>query len=495
MDNRKFNDQELVRRNKLEALKSSNKNPFEVTRVDNNENSKTLREKYEKYSREELSAMSQNVAKISGRILTFRQTFALIIDFHGKIQVYLDKKSLSPEMISEWSNLDIGDIVHLTGTMIKTKTNELTLNVSSFKLISKSLKVLPEKFHGLVDEEERARRRYVDLIVNEESLKTMTLRSKIISLIRKFMDSNEYLEVETPILQPILGGAAAKPFITHHNTLDMPFYLRIAPELYLKRCIVGGFNKVYEIGRLFRNEGMDATHNPEFTTMEAYCAYENMDYMIDFTQKLFSFLTKQLNISEVNVLDTKIDLSKPFDKFSMVDLVKKYSGVDFSKISTLEEARMIANEKKVHFEKKHNSVGHIINLFFEEFVEKQLINPTFVYGHPYEISPLSKQSSQDPRYTERFELFIGGKEYANSFSELNDPIIQYQRFEEQLNLKELGDDEASEMDLDFVESLEYGMPPTAGIGIGIDRLTMLLTNKKTIRDVLLFPHMRNKPNN
>ena len=357
--------------------------------------------------------------------------------------------------------------------------------------LTKALRPLPEKFHGLQDKEERFRRRYVDLIMNEESKRIALTRPKIIRAIQRYLDGQGLVEVETPVLQPILGGAAARPFITHHNTLNMPFYLRIATELPLKRLIVGGLEGVYEIGRLFRNEGMDATHNPEFTTVEAYVAYSDLHGMMDLIEGLLEYVAKEVcGTTEIEYQGQQISLKAPYRRLHMVDAIKEACGVDFWKEMSYEEACAIAKEHGIEVEKKHNSVGHIINLFFEKYVEETLIQPTYLYGHPVSISPLAKKNADDPRFADRYELFINGKEYANAFSELNDPIDQRERFENQLKLRDLGDDEANEMDVDYVEALEYGLPPTGGVGMGIDRLVMLLTNQDTIREVLLFPHMK-----
>jgi lysyl-tRNA synthetase class 2 len=375
---------------------------------------------------------------------------------------------------------------------MKTNTGEITVKILDFTILSKSLKVLPEKFHGLQDEEARARQRYVDLIVNEESMHTFVTRSKIIAQIRNYMNTQGFLEVETPVLQPILGGANARPFITHHNTLDRSFYLRVAPELALKKLIVGGFEKVYEIGRVFRNEGMDTTHNPEFTTIEAYQAFVSMPEIMELTENIIRSVAQYLNMVNIIYKGTAIDFSKPFHKKNMVDFIKEETGVDFNTIDTDEQAIAIAKQHHINVQAHQMSRGHVINLFFEEYCEKKCLEPTFVYGHPIEVSPLAKKNLKDPRYTDRFELFICQKEYANAFSELNDPIDQLNRFEEQLKEKELGNDEANEMDDDFINALEYGMPPTGGLGIGIDRLCMLFTNNETIRNVLLFPHTREK---
>ena len=489
MDNRKFNDQELIRRNRLEELKKNNQDPFKIDKFVRNFNTVSFKDQYDKFSKEELHNLKDEI-NIAGRIMAIRQTFGVIKDFYGTIQFYLNKKAVPENVFKEFKKLDIGDIIGICGTPMKTNTGQVTINVKSFTLLSKSLKPLPEKWHGLVDEEIRARHRYVDLIMNDESMQTFVLRSKIVSLIRKFMDENGYLEVETPVLQPILGGAAAKPFITHHNALDREYYLRIATELPLKKLIVGGFEKVYEIGRIFRNEGMDAMHNPEFTSMEAYTAYASMEDMMDITEKLYRYIAAGVHKMKLNYRGTEIDFAKPFKRVTMMEVIKQATNVDFSKIKTDQEAITVANEFKLELLPHEKNRGHIMAKFFDEFGEKICQQPTFVYEYPIEVSPLAKKKVDDPNMTKRFEFFICGKEFANAFSELNDPIDQYERFENQLKEKDLGNDEANEMDMDFIEALENGLPPTAGIGYGIDRLVMLFTNNETIRNVLLFPHMK-----
>ena len=374
-----------------------------------------------------------------------------------------------------------------------TNTGELSLKVLEYIHLTKALRPLPEKYHGLVDKEEIYRRRYVDLIMNQESKETFIKRSKIIREMRNYLDNLGYYEVETPVLQPILGGANARPFITHHNTLNMPFYLRIATELHLKRLIVGGFDGVYEIGRLFRNEGIDRLHNPEFTTIELYLAYSDLQGMMDLSENLISHLAETVvGTTKITYDEKEIDLSKGWKKVHMVDLIKEKTGIDFFNIHDYEDAKKLAKQHHLEIQPHFTGIGHIVNLFFEHYCEEDLIQPTFVYGHPIEISPLTKKDPKDERFTQRFELFINGSEYANAYTELNDPIDQLERFENQIKEKDLGNEEANEMDLDFVEALEYGMPPTGGIGIGIDRLVMLLTDSKSIRDVLLFPQMKNR---
>ncbi len=489
MSIRKFNDQELARRNHLKELQQNNNDPFKHEKFVRNFNTKSFNEKYQDSDKEELHNSTDKVL-IAGRIMAIRQTFGVIKDFYGTTQFYLNKKTISEQKIKEFKKLDIGDIIGIQGAPMKTNTGQVTVNIQNFVLLSKSLKPLPEKWHGLVDEEIRARHRYVDLIMNDDSMKTFVLRSKIISLIRKFMDENGYLEVETPVLQPILGGAAAKPFVTHHNALDREYYLRIATELPLKKLIVGGFEKVYEIGRIFRNEGMDATHNPEFTSLEAYTAYASMDDMMDLTEKLYRYIANGIGKTKLTYKNVEIDFSKPFKRITMIDVIKQAINIDFNTVKTDNEAIEIAKKLKLELLPHEKNRGHIIAKIFDEFGEKLCQQPTFIYEYPIEISPLAKKKADDPKMTRRFEFFICGKEFANAFSELNDPIDQYERFESQLNEKSLGNEEANEMDMDFIEALENGLPPTAGIGYGIDRLVMLFTNNETIRNVLLFPHMK-----
>lgn len=489
---RKFSDQEIIRREKLQKLQEQNQDPFRVTY---SKRSMTLDEflnKFNDYSKEELHNLNQDEITLVGRFLGSRQTFGIIQDFSAKAQIYLNKKQIEPSIFETFKHLDIGDFIEVKGVAMKTNSNETTLNVSSLKLISKSLKPLPEKYHGLVDEEIKARQRYLDLITNEESKKTFVLRSLIIREMRNWLDNQGFYEVETPVLQDTLGGAAARPFITHHNTLDKQYYLRIATEIALKKCIVGGFEKIYEIGRNFRNEGMDATHNPEFTSIELYVAYEDLWYIMQLTEDLIRHIATKLNLLTPRFRGYDVDLSKPFDKFHMVDLINKYTGINFFDVKSDEQAVLIAKEKNIKLEKHQENYGHVVNLFFETFVEDKLIHPTFVYGHPVAVSPLTKKNEEDSRFTDRFELFICQKEFANAYSEINDPIDQYERFLKQLEEAKLGNDEANELDIDFIEALEYGMPPTGGLGIGIDRLIMLLTNNDSIRNVLLFPHMKDR---
>lgn len=488
---RKFTDQELARRKKLEELDLIKKNPFHVDVVHNTINTKKFEENFAN-----LEHHDEKMWIISGRVMAIRQTFGVIKDFYGKLQFYINKDENVETFEYYKKYVDIGDIVTIEGSAFRTMKGQLSIKVKTMEIVSKALKPLPEKYHGLQDEELRSRNRYVDLIMNDESMETFIKRSKIVKEIRNYLDNNDYFEVETPVLSPILGGASARPFVTHHNALDRDYYLRIATELPLKKLIVGGFEKVYEIGRLFRNEGMDSTHNPEFTSIEIYTAYSNMEGQMELTEGLIKHVAKQINKEVVTFGEdeskVEIFLNKEFKKIHMVDFIKDVTGIDFWKIDNLDEALKIAKEKGVNVEKHQRTIGHIINLFFEEFCEEKCIQPTFVYGHPIEVSPLAKKDYNDERFTRRFELFINKKEIANAFSELNDPIDQYERFESQLKEKELGNDEASEMDLDFINALEYGLPPTGGVGIGIDRLVMLLTEKQIIRDVLLFPHLKDK---
>ena len=462
---------------------------FDVT-----SNSKIIKEKYSENTKEELEEIKENVI-VAGRIMTKRRKgkagFFHIQDKYGQIQIYIAINEVGEEAYEIFKASDIGDIVGIEGFVFKTNTGELSIHAKKYTHIVKALKPLPEKYHGLTDVEERYRRRYVDLIMNEESRKIAFARPKIIRTIQKYLDERGYTEVETPILNPILGGAAARPFVTHHNALNMPFYLRIATELPLKRLLVGGMDAVYEIGRIFRNEGVDRKHNPEFTTIELYKAFTDMYGMMEIAEGIMSEACMTINGTyDIDYMDHHISLKPGFKRIHMVDAIKEKCGVDFWKEITLEEAKELAEKHNVEIE-SHFEVGHIINAFFEKFVEETLIDPTFVYGHPVEVSPLASKS-EDPRFTERFELFICGMEFANAFTELNDPIDQYERFESQLKERELGNEEANEMDIDFVEALEYGMPPAGGMGIGIDRMVMLLTGSETIREVILFPHMRTK---
>lgn len=492
MDN--LTDQERVRREKIAFLESKGIKPF-GSRFDRTDSSKTIVEKYDSKSKEELENNTEKVI-IAGRIMAKRRQgkigFMNIQDKFGFIQIYVSKEILGEDNYDVFIKSDIGDFVGIEGSVMRTNTGALTVKCSVYTHLSKALRPLPEKFHGLQDVEEARRRRYVDLIMNEDSKKVAFMRPKIIRAIQHYFDSHGFVEVETPVLQPILGGAAAKPFVTHHNALDMEFYLRIATELHLKRLIVGGMEAVYEIGRLFRNEGIDARHNPEFTTIEAYLAYSDMQGMMDLVEDcLKSVCNEVLGHFDVTFNGVVYDFAN-FRRLHMVDAIKEQSGVDFWKEMTLDEAKALAKEHHIDVPAHYTGVGHIVNAFFEKYCEETLVQPTFIYGHPVEISPLAKKSEKDSRYTDRFELFIGGTEYANAFSELNDPIDQLERFKRQLEERTLGNDEANEIDYDFVEALEYGMPPCGGVGIGIDRLVMLLTDHNNIRDILLFPHNRNR---
>ncbi|WP_025724952.1 lysine--tRNA ligase [Acholeplasma granularum] len=488
-----LNEQQKIRLQKVEELRKLGVDPF-GHRFDRTHLSNQIHNEFGSLDHDALEALNKEVI-IAGRIVLRRTQgkagFIQLQDKEGRIQVYIRLDHVGEFQFELFKHSDLGDIVGIKGVLFRTKTNELTVKANEFIHLTKAITPLPDKFHGLQDKEEARRRRYVDLIVNEESMRVARTRPRIIRAFQHYFDSNGYIEVETPVLHPILGGAAARPFVTHHNTLDMDFYLRIATELPLKRLIVGGMERVYEIGRLFRNEGISAKHNPEFTTVEAYMAYGDVTDMMNLVEECMGFVAKEvLGTYEVTFNDQTIYL-KNFKRAHMVELIKEQTGVDFFNHYTLDEAIKIAKEHKVDIE-KHFTVGHIIEAFFDQYVEKTIIQPTIVYGHPVEISPLAKMNEKDPRFTDRFELFIMGSEYANAFSELNDPVDQKNRFLAQLEQKEKGDDEATEMDTDFIEALEYGMPPTGGIGIGIDRFIMLLTNTPNIRDVLLFPHARQK---
>lgn len=487
-----LNEQMNVRKEKLTFLREKGIDPF-GDRFDRTHNTKEIKQQFANLTKEELE-QQKHIVITAGRIMTKRGQgkagFAHIQDQYGRIQIYCREDRIG-ENYELFLKADIGDIIGVKGEVFRTKTNELSIKVDEYYHLTKALRPLPDKYHGLHDKEERYRRRYVDLIVNEDVRKLFEIRSKVMFTIRDYLNNLGYLEVETPILNTIVGGAAAKPFVTHHNTLDLDMYLRIAPELWLKRLIVGGYDGVYEIGRLFRNEGMSYKHNPEFTTIELYLAYSDMEGMMDIAEELISHVANEvLGTTEIEYEGTKISLAKGWPRVHMVDLIKEHTGIDFWQEMTFEEAKKIALEHNINLKPHFTGVGHIINEFFETFVEDKIINPTFVYGHPVEISPLAKKDKNDPRFTARFELFIIGREYANAFSELNDPIDQRMRFESQLKERELGNEEANEMDEDFIEALEYGMPPTGGIGIGLDRLIMLLTNSSSIRDVLLFPTMK-----
>lgn len=496
MDNNINNltDQELVRRQKMNDLRAKGIDPFGGA-FKRTTNSFELKTKFEDCTKEKLEGLHYP-AIVAGRIMTKRSKgkagFMHLQDRYGQIQIYCRSDHLSSDEYDLFLKSDIGDIVGIEGIVIRTNTGEITVKATKYTHLTKALRPLPEKYHGLQDVEEARRRRYVDLIMNESSRKIAYLRSKIIRAFQKFFDSKGFVEVETPILQAILGGANARPFITHHNALDMNFYLRIATELHLKRLIVGGMEAVYEIGRLFRNEGMDSSHNPEFTSVEAYLAYSDMEGMMNLVEECFQFVAREvLNNCVIEYQGQTIDLAKNFKRIHMVDAIKEATGIDFYNVKSDEEALMLAKKHNIDIQNHQHTYGHIINLFFEKYVEERIVQPTFIYGHPIEISPLAKKA-KDSRFTERFELFINKKEYANAFSELNDPIDQKERFENQLKEKDLGNEEATEMDIDYIEALEYGMPPTGGLGIGIDRTVMLLANVDSIRDIILFPHMRIK---
>jgi len=475
-----------ARRDKLSALQEAGKDPFLVTKYDATHHSSDISDNYDELEGKEVSVAGRMMAK---RIMG-KAAFTHILDLKGRIQAYVSKDSLGEEGYAAFKKLDIGDIVGVVGKVFKTKTGEISIHADKVELLSKSLKPLPEKFHGLTDTDTRYRQRYVDLIVNEGVRDTFIKRSKIITEIRKFLDNEGFIEVETPMLVSNAGGAAARPFNTHYNALNEDVKLRISLELYLKRLIVGGLEKVYEIGRVFRNEGIDTRHNPEFTLMELYQAFTDYHGMMDLTERLFRYLAMEVcKTTTIPYAESMIDLGQPFKRITMIDAVKEYANVDFNQINTDEEAKAVAKEHHVEFEERHKR-GDIISLFFEEFAEKHLIQPTFVMDHPIEVSPLTKKKPEDERLVERFELFIYGREMANAYSELNDPIDQRERFRAQEEAFAAGDEEANHTDEDFLNSLEIGMPPTGGIGYGIDRLVMLLTNSSSIRDVLLFPTMK-----
>ncbi len=472
-----------IRRDKLAKLKSEGKDPFEITKFNRTHTSKQIVENYD-----ELEGKDVTVAgRIMGKRIMGKASFCHIQDGEGKIQSYVSINELGEESYKQFKEDDIGDIIGITGFVFKTRTGEVSIHAKEVTLLSKSLRPLPEKYHGLKDTDLRYRQRYVDLIVNPEVKDTFLKRIQILREVKNILNEKGYLEVETPILNTIAGGAAARPFITHHNTLDMDMYLRIANELYLKRLIVGGFDKVYEMGRMFRNEGMDIKHNPEFTNIELYSAYEDYNDMMDITEEIISKVAlKVLGTTKITYQGTEIDLTPSWKRISMIDSIKEVTGVDFSKIETDEEALKAAKELKVEIDELKLTRGEIINQIFEAKVEETLIQPTFIYDYPVEVSPLTKRKPSDPRLTERFEIFIGTREYGNAYSELNDPIDQYERFKKQVQAREAGDEEANMMDEDFINALEYGMPPTGGLGIGIDRLVMLLTDSASIRDVLLL---------
>ena len=490
---RELTDQEKIRREKADKLRDLGLDPY-GTRFERTAFASDIKEKYQDIPHDEFANISDTYT-VAGRIMFIRKmgkaSFFTIQDKTGNIQIYISINDVGEETYTLFKTADIGDIVGVTGKVMKTQTGEVTLKCEKYTHLVKALRPLPEKFHGLTDIEERYRRRYVDLIMNEDSKKTAMTRPKIIRCIQNFMDNRGFIEVETPILNTLLTGASARPFITHHNAQDLDMYMRIALELPLKRLLVGGLESVYEIGRTFRNEGMDPMHNPEFTLMEAYEAYSNLEGMMEMTENMFKTIAKEVfGKYTYNWNGHEINIDGTWERISMVDAIKRETGIDFKKEMSVEEALELAKEHNIVVEEHQKNVGHIINLFFEEYVEKTLIQPTFLYGHPVEISPLTKKNPEDPRFVDRFELFIGGKEFANAYTELNDPIDQLERFESQLKERELGNDEANDIDMDFVEALEYGMPPAGGIGYGIDRLVMFFTESASIRDVILFPTMK-----
>ena len=491
---REFTDQELVRREKAENIRNLGMDPF-GQKFERTDYAQDIKDKYSVIEHDAFENMD-DTATVAGRIMFIRKmgkaSFFSIQDKTGKIQVYISINDIGEEAYSLFKTADLGDIVGVYGKVMKTQTGEVTIKCLKYTHLVKALRPLPEKFHGLTDIEERYRRRYVDLIMNEESKKIAFTRPKIIRCIQNYMDNQGFTEVETPVLTTLLTGASARPFVTHHNTQDLDMYLRIALELPLKRLLVGGMEAVYEIGRVFRNEGMDPKHNPEFTLMEAYLAYSDLEGMMDLTEGMFTTIAKEvMGKMTYNWCGNEINLKSPWKRVSMTDAIKEQTGIDFKQEMSLEEAKKLASEHEILVE-DHFEVGHIINAFFEKYVEETLIQPTFLYGHPVEISPLTKRNPEDPRFVDRFELFIGGKEFANAYTELNDPIDQLERFEDQLKERDLGNDEANDIDMDFIEALEYGMPPAGGIGYGIDRLCMLFTESESIRDVILFPTMKNR---
>ena len=477
-----------IRRDKLKELQEQGKDPYQITKYDRTNTAGEIKANYEKFEQKDVTVAGRIIAK---RIMG-KASFCTIQDCDERIQSYVSINDLGEESYKAFKTWDIGDIIGITGFVFKTRTEEISVHAKEVTLLSKSLRPLPEKFHGLKDPDLRYRQRYTDLIVNPEVKESFVLRSKIISKVREILNEKGYLEVETPILNTISGGATARPFITHHNALDIDMYLRIALELNLKRLIVGGFDKVYELGRVFRNEGMDIRHNPEFTMLELYASYQDYHDMMDITEEIFSRTAKEvLGTTKINYQGQDIELAPGWRRISMIDSIKEACGVDFNEINTDEEAVALAKERGIEIpDKTKETRGDVISLFFDEYVEKTLIQPTFIYDYPVEISPLAKKSKKDPRLTERFEAFIGGREYGNAFSELNDPIDQYERFKKQVEAREAGDEEAGMMDEDYIQALEIGLPPTGGLGIGIDRLVMLLTDCASIRDALLFPTMK-----
>ncbi len=486
LEGKALNEILKIRREKLADLQEMGMDPFKIVKADVRNHSVEIKENFESMEGKEVSVAGRMMSK---RVMG-KASFCDIQDRDGRIQSYVTRDDLGEDNYKLFKKMDIGDIVFIKGTVFKTKMQEISIHATEVTLLSKSLQVLPEKFHGLRDQDLRYRQRYVDLIVNPEVKKNFFIRSAVIKTVREYLDGQDFLEVETPILQTIPGGASARPFITHHNTLDIDMYMRIALELPLKRLIVGGMERVYEIGRVFRNEGMDVKHNPEFTLLELYQAYTDYYGMMDITEGIIKEVCKKVaGTDRITYQGVELDFSKPFERITMVDAVKKYAGVDFDKVEDLEQARALAKEHNIEFEQRHEK-GDILNLFFEEYVEDKLVQPTFLMDHPVEISPLTKRKPDKPEYTERFELFIVGREFANAYSELNDPIDQRERFERQEQLRAQGDEEANMIDEDFMLALEYGMPPTGGMGMGIDRLVMLFTDAASIRDILLFPTMK-----
>ena len=483
---RGLSEQEQIRRAKLQRLVDEGRSPYLLTRYDRTHSSRQVAQGFDALEGQEVAV----AGRMMSRRIMGKASFATLLDGEGAIQCYVRRDDVGEDGYADFKGYDIGDLLGVRGTVFRTRTGEISVHAQEVTLLSKSLKPLPEKWNGLKDTDLRYRQRYVDMIVNPQVRDVFLKRSRIIRELRAFLDGEGFMEVETPVLHNQAGGAAARPFITHHNTLDIDMYLRIALELHLKRLVVGGFERVYEIGRVFRNEGMDTRHNPEFTMLEAYQAYTDYRGMMDLCENMMRTVARRVNGTAVCRLDgVEYDLEKPFARMSMVEAVRRYAGVDFDQVPDTQAAKALAQERGLHFEERHQK-GDILNLFFEEYVEDKLVQPTFLTGHPVEISPLSKKDPAHPGYTERFELFIGGREYCNAFSELNDPIDQRQRFEYQEFLKAHGDDEASGVDEDFLNALEYGLPPTGGIGIGVDRFVMLLTGAPTIRDVLLFPTMK-----
>lgn len=491
-----LNDQLAVRREKMQQLRDRGMDPF-GKRFDRLANTEELSNQWDEFSKEELEEKeTESVTAIAGRIMTKRGKgkagFAHIQDISGQIQIYVRKDQIGDEAFEVWNQADLGDFVGVKGPMFKTNTGELSIKPTEFTLLTKALRPLPDKYHGLKDVEERYRKRYLDLITSKESRETFIKRSRIIQEMRNYLDSIGFLEVETPMMHSIAGGAQARPFITHHNALDRDLFMRIALELHLKRLVIGGIEKVYEIGRVFRNEGVSTRHNPEFTMMELYEAYADYKDIMKLTEEMVAYIAEKVNgTMKVTYDGEEIDLTPEWRRVHMVDIVNEFTGVNFYDIETVEEARASAKEHNVEID-DNMLYGHILNEFFEQKVEEELVQPTFVYGHPVEISPLAKKNDEDPRFTDRFELFIVRREHANAFTELNDPIDQRERFESQVAERDAGNDEAHEMDEDYLEAMEYGLPPTGGLGIGIDRLVMLLTDSSSIRDVLLFPSMRER---